>query len=164
MNHLQFFSNPKISFSIFTVWIIVLVIILQSMGGFSEKFLHFGPSTDPKTQTEFLGSKVDTWGKVITIYILGFFSVLFSTYYFNIFGNWLTNSVKDHKQKSLNISKQSAYFLTILDPVLSSINGILSLFVTLTLQLQFIIPQILGEVLITIFSTHAFLSKKTKFK
>ena len=164
MNLLQLLSNPKVSSGIFTIWIIILVLILQSMGGFSKKFLHFGPSTDPKIQTEFLGSKVDTWSKVIIIYILGFFSVLFSTYYFNIFGNWLTNSVKDHKQKTLNMSKHHAYFFTILDPIINSINGILSLFITLTLQLQFIIPQILGEVLVTIFSTKAFLSKKTKFE
>jgi hypothetical protein len=164
MGFLQLFSNPKVAFTIFAGWIMLLVIILQSMGGFSEKFLHFGPSTDPKTQTEFLGTKVDTWGKVITIYVLGFFSVCFSTYYYDIFGSWLTNSVKDHKEKTLKTSKQTAYFLTILDPFLSHINGILSLFVTLTLQLQFIIPQIIAELLVTVFSSHAFLSKKTKFK
>ena len=59
--------------------------ILRKEGIFSKRFLHFGPSADPETQTEFLGSPVDSWEKVITLYALGFFSVLFSTYYHDIF-------------------------------------------------------------------------------
>ena len=160
MNHLKLFSNPKVAFITFAIWIIVFLLILKGEGVLSKRFLHFGPSTDPETQTEFLGSPVDTWPKVITLYILGFFSVLFSTYYHDIFGTWIINSVKDHKEKKINMSKISAYLLTIADPLLESINRILELFVLLTLQLQFLIPQILGELFITIISTRAFLSKK----
>jgi hypothetical protein len=137
--------------------------ILHEEGIFTKRFLHFGPSDDPETQTEFLGSPVNTWPKVITLYLLGFFSVLFSTYYHDIFGTWLINSVKDHKEKNINMTKQSAYSLTFLDPLFGSINKILELFVLLTLQLQFIIPQILGELFVTSWSMRNFLSKK-KFK
>ena len=164
MSLLKLFSNPKTAVATFTVWVIFLVIILGFMGAFSEKFMHFGPSTDPKTETEFLGSKVDTWEKVILIYILGFSSICFSTYYYNIFGAWKTNSVKDHKQKTLNQSKFMTYFLIILDPLITNINSILDLFITLTLQFQFIIPQIIAEVLMTAITAKTFISKKKKFK
>jgi len=157
------FGNPQIAFSVFSLWVIVFVVILEFMGAFSDKFMHFGPSNDPKTQTEFLGTKVDTWGKVITLYVLGFFTVCFSTYYNNIVGNWLTNSVKDQKTETLEETKGWSYLMANVDPLLGWINGILGFFVTLTLQLQFIIPQALGEILITILSTNNFLSKKKGF-
>ena len=163
MNILKLWSNPTVAFTSFTAWVVLFVIILGFMGAFSEKFLYFGPSNDPETQTEFLGSKIDSWKKVIIIYLLGFFSAAFSTYYYNIFGAWLTNSVKDHKETKLKISRSTAQLLTTLDPIISSINRILELFVTLTLQLQFIIPQILGEIFVTILSARSFLSKKKGF-
>ena len=160
MNLLKLFNNPKVAFITFAIWIIVFLLILKGEGIFSKRFLHFGPSTDPETQTEFLGSPIDTWPKVITLYLLGFFSVLFSTYYRDIFETWIINSVRDHKEKQIKMSKITAYLLTIIDPVLDNINKILELFVLLTLQLQFLIPQVLGELFITILSTRAFLSKK----
>ena len=160
MNLLNLFSNPKVAFITFAIWIVVFLLILKGEGVFSKRFLHFGPSTDPETQTEFLGSPVDSWEKVITLYLLGFFSVLFSTYYRDIFETWIINSVKDHKEKKIKMNKITAYLITIIDPVLDSINKILELFVLLTLQLQFIIPQILGELFITVISARAFLSKK----
>ena len=164
MSIIKLFEKPKIAFIIFASWIVLFMIIIAHLGGFSKKFLHFGPSTDPETQTEFLGSKVDSWKKVISIYVLGFLSVCFSTYYHNIFGAWMTNSIKDHKETKLDVTKNTAYFLSNLNPIISSINRILEFFVLLTLQLQFIIPQILGELFITIFATRSFLSKKQSFK
>ena len=160
---LKFFEKPKIAFIIFTSWIILFLIIIAHLGGFSKKFLHFGPSTDPETQTEFLGSKVDTWEKVISIYILGFLSICFSTYYYNIFDSWMINSIKDHKVTKVDVTKNTAYILSNLSPVIQSINRILEIFVLLTMQLQFIIPQLLGEIFATIFSAQSFLSKKTNF-
>lgn len=41
-------------------------------GSIFKKFMHFGPSTDPETAAEFLGAHIDTWPKVIALYILGF--------------------------------------------------------------------------------------------
>lgn len=164
MISLKVFSDPKVAFLIFTIWIIIFLIILGGEGIFSKKFLHFGPSNNPETQTEFLGSPVDTWPKVITLYLLGFLSVFFSKYYYDIFESWQINTVKDHKEKKINMKKGTAYLITILDPVLDLINKTLEIFVLLTLQLQFIIPQLLGQLFVTILSTRAFLSKKTFIK
>ena len=163
MNIIKLFEKPKIAFIIFTCWVLLFIIIISHLGGFSKKFLHFGPSTDPETQTEFLGSKVDTWEKVIGLYILGFFSISFSTYYHHIFGDWIINSIRDHKESKLNVTKNTAYFLANLDPIISSINKTLEVFILLTLQLQFIVPQLLGELIVTLFTTNTFLSQKKSF-
>ena len=159
-NFFKILSSPKVAFLVFAIWICIFLIILGGEGIFTKRFLHFGPSDDPETQTEFLGSPVNTWEKVITLYVLGFLSVCFSKYYEDIFGSWEINAVKDEKQKTINMKKGTAYLLTILDPLLEQINKILEFFVLLTLQLQFIVPQLLGQLFVTIFSAKIFLSKK----
>jgi hypothetical protein len=157
-------TSPIMALSSFTGWVFTFIIILGLMGAFNTKFLHIGPSTDPKTQAEFLGAPIDSWERVILLYILGFLSAAFSTYYHAVFGAWLTNSVKDPKQKKLGIKRNIATFLITIDPIVSSINRILEFFVTLTLQLQFLIPQLLGEIVATIFTSREYLSKKQGFK
>ena len=160
MKLLKLLSNPKIAFIIFATWIVIFIFILKKEGIFTKKFLHFGPSNDPETQTNFLGSPVDSWSKVITLYILGFLTVCFSAYYRDIFESWEINSVKNYKEKKINMKKNIAYTLIILDPILKIINKNLEIFVLLTFQLQFIIPQLLGELFVIIFSSRIFLSKK----
>lgn len=157
-------TSPTMALSTFTGWVFVFIIILGFMGAFNERFLHIGPSSDPDTQAEFLGAPIDSWEKVIMLYVLGFLSAAFSTYYHSVFGAWMTNSVKDHKQKKLGMSETLANVLITLDPIVSSINRILELFVTLTLQFQFLVPQLLGDIIATIFTSREFLSKKQGYK
>ena len=52
--------------------------------------------------------------------------------------------------------------MLILGPVVSNINYILELFLTLTLQLQFILPQLLGDIIASIIVSLSFLNKKRK--
>ena len=157
-------TSPIMALSSFTGWVFTFIIILGLMGAFNTKFLHIGPSTDPKTQAEFLGAPIDSWERVILLYILGFLSAAFSTYYHAVFDAWLINSVKDPKQKKLGITRNIVTFLITIDPIVSSINRILEFFVTLTLQLQFLVPQLLGEIVATIFTSREYLSKKQGFK
>ena len=130
------------------------------MGGFSKKFMHFGPSDDEELQTTFLGSKIKSWNDVYNVMIIGFFSVLFSAYYNNIVGPWITNVIQDNKTKNINLSKNWAYIITIGDPLLRWINGILGFFITMTLQLQFIIPQVIAEIIVIVFSSYFYIEEK----
>jgi len=163
MKLVNIIGNPTFAFTTFTTWILIFVVILGYMGAFSDHFMQFGPSSDPKLQAVFLGTHIDTWTKTIAIMILGFTSSMFSTYYYTVFGSWLTNTIRDHKAKDLKMSWLKAMTLTTMNPLITGINGVLEFFVTLTMQLQFIFPQILGQVLTTIITTRSFLSKKKKF-
>ena len=51
-----------------------------------------------------------------------------------------------------------------IDPIMSNINSILELFLTLTLQLQFLIPQMLGDFVASVMVSQAYLKKKKNFK
>ncbi len=160
----KIFTNPKIALTTFTSWVAIFVIILGLMGAFSKNFMHFGPSTDPETDTNFLGAPIDTWPKAILLYLLGFFSSILSSYYSLVYGAWSINDIRDEKNKDIRpLSKKTAKIMLILGPVVSNINYILELFLTLTLQLQFILPQLLGDIIASIIVSLSFLNKKRKF-
>ena len=157
-------TNPQTALGTFSIWVLIFIFILGMMGAFSDKFMHFGPSTDPETATEFLGAHIDTWPKVIQLYLLGFFSSIMHTYYSTVYDAWMMNQVKDTKTKHVTIKKSIAYLMITLDPIISNINSILELFLTLTLQLQFLIPQMLGNLIASIMVSKAYLNKKKSFK
>ena len=60
-------------------------------------------------------------------------------------------------------SRKWAYTMAYVDPILGWMNGTLGFMVIMTLQLQFIIPQMLGEILVTFLTSSHFLSKKKGF-
>ena len=160
----KYLTSPQLAIASFTTWVFIFVLILGMMGAFSKNFLHFGPSTDEETTTEFLGAQIDTWPKVIQLYLLGFFTSIMHTYYETVYNAWAINYVKDVKTKHINVKKTIAYIMIFLDPIISNINNILELFLTLTLQLQFLIPQMLGNLVASIMVSHAYLKKKKSFK
>ena len=157
-------TTPHFAMATFTTWVLIFVTILGFMGAFSKRFMHFGPSNDPETATEFLGAHIDTWPKVIELYALGFFSAIMNTYYRTVYDAWMMNQVKDVKTKHISVKKSFAYIMITLDPIISNINSILELFLTLTLQLQFLIPQILGDFIASILVSRAYLKKKQSFR
>ena len=164
---MQFVKNlttPEVAMGTFTTWVLIFVTILGFMGAFSKRFMHFGPSTDPETATEFLGAHIDTWPKVIELYALGFFSSIMNTYYRTVYDAWMMNQVKDVKTKHVTSKKLFAYIMITLDPIISNINNILELFLTLTLQLQFLIPQVLGDFVASVLVSRAYLKKKQSFR
>ena len=160
----KIFTAPKIALGTFVTWVGIFIIILGMMGAFSKKFMHIGPSSDPETSTSFLGTTIDTWPKAILLYLLGFFSAIISSYYHLVFGSWSINNIRDDKNNDIRpISKKTAKIMLILHPIVDNINNVLELFLTLTLQLQFILPQLLGDIVASILVSLSFLSKKKKF-
>ena len=73
----DFFFNVKIAFYVFIIFIIIYLVLLTEEGAFKDKFLNFGPSN----HTKFLGLTLDTWDKVIMVYIIGFMSTFLTAYY-----------------------------------------------------------------------------------
>jgi len=159
----NYLVNPVVALSSFVLWVLIFITILGSMGAFSTKFTHFGPSTDQEMAIVFLGTHINSWYKVITLYVLGFFSSMISTYSSTVYNNWKTNTVGDQKTKELKLKKWLSHLLVIIAPIVYNINGILELFITLTLQLQFLLPQLLGNIIASIYISNSYLATK-KFK
>lgn len=153
-------SDPRVSLILYTVWIIILVLSLYMLGIFEDKdFFQFGPSNDDS----FLGRAINTWPKVIILYLISFFTASFNTYYGSVYGTWIYNQVKDTERKYLQVSKNEAKLMTVLSPVITGVNEIVGIFILLTKQIQYILPQILGDIFVSILTSHRYIDKKTKF-
>ena len=153
-------SDPRVSLFVYGIWIIILVIALYILGIFNDQdFFQFGPGNDDS----FLGNAINTWPKVIILYFISFFTAAFNTYYGSVYGTWFYNQVKDTERKYLEVSKNDAKLMTILSPIITGINDIVGIFILLTKQFQYIFPQILGDVAVSILTSHKYIDKKKKF-
>lgn len=143
----KFFSEPRIAFSIFILFIGSYLIILDEEGAFTKQFLTFGPSED----TKFLNILLDSWHKVHVVYALAFFSSLLTTYYNNVsydtIHSYIWNPLFTDKIK---VPKTWVTIISLTEPLLYAILNIINLFINLTGQLQFILPSILGNLIIDI--------------
>ena len=143
----HFFLEPRIAFSIFILFIFIYLVILDKEGAFTKHFMQFGPSEESK----FLKMQLNTWHKVYVVYALAFFSSLLTTYYNNISFDhihaFIWNPLFHGKIKVPKIWVTS---IVVLEPILYGILNIINLFINLTGQLQFILPSILGNIIIDI--------------
>ena len=153
------FLSPQIALLVFLVMLFAYLIFLDTAGAFRQKFLQFGPSPD----TKFLNMTLDTWGKVITVYVISFFSALSLSYYQNFAGIFVSGVLLNPAYKDkINQSRLWSTILVSVDPIITAIIGILNVLVALTLQLQFIIWQIVGNLILTI-PMNIFIMSKHKF-
>ncbi len=139
--------EPRFALVVFICIVVGYLIFLDKEGAFQKKFLNFGPSPDSK----FLNITLDNWGKVIAVYIIGFLSAFSTSYYANVTSSFVSGvllnpAFKDKIQHSIFWGK----FLVVMDPIISWIMTSLQFFITLTMELQYMLPQFLGHITITI--------------
>ena len=139
--------EPRIALIIFVFFMIGYLIILDYEGTFQEKFLHFGPSED----TKFLNMTIDTWEKVIVMYILAFATALLTNYYSTVMYDFIHSKIYNPAfTKKIDIPKKWVQAIVTLEPVMYWILGIIQFFISLTMQLQFLVPQLIGTAIIEI--------------
>ena len=157
---LDAFKDPRMSFLVYVVWTVLLLTALGYVDMFDKQFFHLGPNTD-EVQIDFFNKKIDTWNKVVGIWVIGFLIVVFKSYYHVIVKPWLTNQVYNRQVKRIGLTKPTTYLIALVDPLLNWINYIFLFFITLTMQLQFMLPQFLGEFIVNSVAVRAYLSEKT---
>lgn len=157
---LDYLISPKVALIIFTLFFIGYIIFLDEEGGFKGKFLHFGPGTTPENTTTFMNIKLNSWPKVIMLYVVGFFSSMLTTYYETVMENNMHSYIWNHAVRKIPYSKKWTYALVTLDPLFYQILSVVQFFANLTLQLQFIIPQFLGSIVADLPFTLRQLTKK----
>jgi len=141
----EFFMSPKVVLVLFTFFLVGYIVFLDEEGGFSESFLHFGPGTNASNTATFLGVKMDSWTKVGIMYAIGFFTALMTTYYQWVMGNNIHSYIYNRAISKVPYSRFWSYLSVMLEPFFNQILTIIQFFTTLTLQLQFILPQFLGS-------------------
>jgi len=162
MDHLaDWLNSPKTIMFISTVFLAGYMAFIQVEGGFSSQFLHFGPGTNEDNTTSFIGITLDTWSKVILMYFVSFLSSLMNTYYLYAMTNNLHSYIWNRAMPHVPFSKKWTYIVILSEPLLMQILQVTSFFTTLTLQLQFILPQFIGSAIVEIPFTIAMLRLKT---
>jgi hypothetical protein len=139
--------EPRIAMIIFMLVIVGYLIFLDKENAFQNKFLHFGPSPDSK----FLNISLDNWGKVISVYLIGFISAFSTSYYSNVTSSFVSGVLLNPAFKDK--IEHSAYWgkiLVVVDPIISWIMTSFQFFITLTMELQYMLPQFLGHIAVTI--------------
>lgn len=157
MANIAKFLSPQIALLVFVAALFVYLIFLDKEGAFQKKFLQFGPAPDAK----FLNMTLNTWGKVISVYVIAFFSAASLSYYQNVASSFVTGVLLNPAYKGkVYQSEFWSKVLVVVDPMITAVMGIINILVALTLQLQFIIWQILGNLVITIPNNLYIISKR----
>ena len=143
----NFLFLPKVSFFIFIMSLIDYLILLDDEGAFKNNFLKFGPDAN----TKFLGMMLNTWEKVILVYFISFFSSILQTYASTAMFNFIYLKMWNPAYKTkINMTKTWAQIITTIEPLLIWILRIIQFFCSMTMQLQFLIPQFLGHALTSV--------------
>ena len=142
----NYLFEPRIAFSVFTVSILLYIVYLNSQGAFKD-FVKFGPDPEQKL----LGMKIDTWPKVIILYIIAFITATLHAYYSTVMFDFIHSKLWNpaYKEK-INISKTWATLICCIEPIVYWLLMIVQFFITLTKKLQFILPELLGHLVIDI--------------
>ena len=141
----KIFLDPFVALCVFILFLTGYIVYIGFEGGFSEKFLHFGPGTTPDNTTQFLAIKLDSWEKVGTIYAISFLTAFVTTYYQMAVNNNLHSYIWNRAVKVIPYSKIGTLIILFTEPIMYEILGVIGFFTTLTMQLQFLIPGLLGS-------------------
>ena len=143
-------SSPKVILCISTVFLSGYIGFIGSEGGFTSQFLHFGPGTNDTNTTTFIGIVLDTWEKVIFMYFVSFLSSVMNTYYLYAMTNNLHSYIWNRAVPKVPFSRKWTYIVILAEPFILQVLTITEFFTNLTMQLQFIIPQFIGSLIIEV--------------
>ena len=142
-----FFFDLRVSFPIFLGFVIGYLILLDEEGAFKNKFLRIGPSEN----TTYLNMKVNTWEKVIIVYLIVFFSAIFTTYYGTVSRQFIHQYIWNPAYtEPIKMTKLMATIILTIEPILYFVLRVLNMFAGFTMELQFILPGFLGMMVIGI--------------
>ena len=146
----KFFYNPTTAFFIFLIFVTGYLIFLDEEGAFQKKFLHFGPSTDPKIQTKFINMKLDTWKKVILVYVISLLSAVIQAYYGNVVSQFIHQHLWNPAVKKIEGSKVITLTIITFEQIIWTAVSVITFFTNMTMQVQFIIPSLIGSMITNI--------------
>ena len=137
--------NPVHALLIFVFGLIIILVGLDKEGAFTN-FTNFGPDKDAK----FLHMNVDTWEKVWVVYLISFSISMLQTYYITIIVRdyLFSKLINPAYTKQMDISKLGTYGIILAHPIIMWLLTIINFFVTMTMKLQFLIPQLLGSIVV----------------
>jgi hypothetical protein len=148
MRVLDFLSTPSVIVVSFLLFLILYFVFLDVEGSFTSDFLLFGPAKSEEHITYFMGIKLDSWTKVLILYVISFLTGTLTSLYDLSVGSAIHMNVYNSEIKQINQTAFSTYFIMMVDPLIREALVIIGLFTSLTLQFQFILPGVIGRYLV----------------
>jgi hypothetical protein len=153
--------RPNLGCCIAFTWT-VLVFVTTIVCAYTEQdemFLHFGPS--PKTV--FGGIRVDTWSKWGAVMTYATLSQIIESIVGNTIRPYIRNVIRDHKTPFDEKPRYSIGQLYVqIYTIYSWITSVFDVFLWVTLQIQYLVPAMLMDVVATLFFTHGYLTHATR--
>lgn len=147
--------DPRVAVVIFLAYCIGYLVFLDEENAFYGSFLQFGPSST----TKFMGIPIDTWSKCLTMYGISFASGIMSAYY----GTSLSANFDQRLQDpdlELPFGRGMTMTIKTMDEVISFFVTIISILMITSQQVQFMLPELLANILMGLLETHYLLDSK----
>lgn len=149
------FDDKRVTTGLLVAWMLTVCTIFYALGAFHMSYMHVGPGND----TEFMGLKIDTWGKWSALAIFSFFNTCINEFISNALDPWFVNSLQDHKTRRIQYSHATCLWIVQIHCMYVHVMGIFSLFLFFS-QVDFAIVRLLADWLVTGFSTVWFIQDK----
>ena len=130
------------------VWLTLIGVSTSSYNIIEGEFLHCGPGGN----AYFITIPIDSWNKWTCVMTYSFFSQVIYSFVGITLSPFISNVVRDYKSP-VSFSTKYVIFVMFSYKLYQWFHEILEVFLTLTLQLQYYIPAIIADIVISICST-----------
>jgi len=139
-------------------WVLAIVVMIGFLSSEDANFFRLGPGA-----TSFLQFRIDTWFKWGLVMSYSFFSQLVNSLMSSTISSFITNVIRDHKSpwEGPVIYGQ---LIALVYKLYYWINDICDVFLVLTLQLQYWIPALIADLIVSVWTTHSYLRDKPRIE
>ena len=138
----------------------VVAIIVLAVVDPETDFLTWGPSPGVR----FVGVTLETWPRWGCVMLYSLLSQVAQSIVYASLSPWMSNVVRDHKTPLSGDLFAYVQLIAVVYNVFQWLIGILDTFLWITAQLQFLIPALASDVIISVWTTRSFLRAKEKME
>ena len=133
-------------------FILILIFVIGKIDDKnSNNFFHFGPSNN-LVDVNLFGIDINNWEKWILVILFLIIYEVINTFSFKIFKTWQRYYIQDPKSDHIGMSKEEAFkHIFLFDSISKLLINFKWALLIVSKQFQFIIPQYLTRLLISMF-------------
>jgi hypothetical protein len=149
------FDDKRLAIIVLMMWLLVVIVSLQSIDLMHAEFMTFGPTP----HTKFMTVSIDTWHKWWMLTIATFANTCVSDFMSDAIVPWLQNTVQDHKTKYLPYRKFTCYMISQMWGTYCNVMSIFAIGL-MTSQIDFLAVRMLADLITNTFTCFKFMRNK----
>lgn len=136
------------------LWVVIVAIGLGKSA--DRELFSFGPNDD----LSFAKIKIDTWNKYFAVVAYAFFTQICQSYVNSNLIPWVTNVIQDHKTDAIHMSWKRVMAIRTYHLIFEWLTSISELMFLFTLQLQFYLILMIGDIAVKLWRTNSYIKGK----